>query len=176
MPVEESLQHLVTGIFRKQEFYIEREETRFVVEQVETAPEPQWKRTMKFRMISPTTVSVPEMRNGKMSPTYLFHDDPRLSDCLKKNIANKYESLYGKQPDDCSFHCTLDEQFINDMQRKGKKMSKLITIKGGRIDQTQVRGFMCPVTIEGNPELIKLAYESGLGEKGSLGFGMLDIA
>lgn len=33
---------------------------------------------------------------------------------------------------------------------------------------------MCPITIEGNPELIKLAYESGLGEKNSMGFGMLE--
>jgi CRISPR-associated endoribonuclease Cas6 len=30
------------------------------------------------------------------------------------------------------------------------------------------------LTIEGNPELIKLAYDSGLGEKGSMGFGMLE--
>jgi CRISPR-associated protein, Cas6 family len=34
---------------------------------------------------------------------------------------------------------------------------------------------MCPLTIEGNPDLIKLAYESGLGEKNSLGFGMIEV-
>jgi CRISPR-associated endoribonuclease Cas6 len=34
---------------------------------------------------------------------------------------------------------------------------------------------MCPITIEGNPELIRLAYESGLGEKNSMGFGMLEV-
>ena len=173
MPVEESLQHFVVGLFEKQQFFIEKEENQFIVEQVETLPEPEWNERMSFRMLSPTTVSVPDVREEKFGAHYLFHDDPRLSDCLQKNIVNKYESLYGKQPDDCSFRCTLDEQFINDMQRKGKKLSKLITIKDGRTDQTQVRGFMCPVTIEGNPELIKLAYESGLGEKGSLGFGML---
>ncbi|MBI4810670.1 MAG: CRISPR-associated endoribonuclease Cas6, partial [Ignavibacteriales bacterium] len=54
-------------------------------------------------------------------------------------------------------------------------ISKLITIKEGHKEETRVRGFMCPITIEGNPELIKLAYECGLGEKGSLGFGMIEI-
>jgi CRISPR-associated endoribonuclease Cas6 len=54
-------------------------------------------------------------------------------------------------------------------------ISKLITIKQGREDETKVRGFMCPLKIEGNPALIALAYESGLGEKNSLGFGMLEL-
>lgn len=175
MPIEESLQHLVTGLFEKREFFIEREENRFIVEQVETLPEPQWSRRMKFRMLSPTTVSVPDMRNEKFGGHYLFHDDPRLSECLQKNIVNKYESLYGRKADDSSFLCTLDERFIADMQRKGKKVSRLITVKDGRTDQTKVRGFMCPLTIEGNPELIKLAHKSGLGEKGSLGFGMVEL-
>jgi CRISPR-associated endoribonuclease Cas6 len=40
----------------------------------------------------------------------------------------------------------------------------------------KLRGFMCPLTIEGNPALIALAYESGLGEKNSMGFGMIEIA
>ena len=93
---------------------------------------------------------------------------------IGKNILNKYLSLYDQEPDDADFGCTLDEKFIAD--RGGpQKISKLITIKQGRSDETKVRGFMCPLTIEGNPELIKLAYESGLGEKNSLGFGMLGL-
>ncbi|MER3523977.1 MAG: hypothetical protein C4326_07890 [Ignavibacteria bacterium] len=55
-------------------------------------------------------------------------------------------------------------------------VSKLITIQQGHDDETKVRGFMCPLMIKGNPELIRLAYESGLGEKGSLGFGFIELA
>ena len=198
MPVEETLQHLVVGMFESREFYIEREENEFVVEQVETMPEPEWKSPMRFRMISPLTVSVPEERNGRLIPHYLQADDARLSDALRRNIVNKYRSLcrsewparrngsagehsdhtitsdYQSDLQDTEFRCTLDEKFITD--RGGpEKISKLITIKQGRPDETKVRGFMCPLTIEGNPELIKFAYESGLGEKGSLGFGMLEV-
>lgn len=190
MPVEQSLQHLVVGMFEKREFYIEREENTFMIEQVETLPDPAWKSVMKFRMLSPLTVSVPEEKNGKLIPHYLKADDPRLCDALRNNILNKYRSLYCKSdcqshhpresechsdlPSDTKFRCTLDEKFI--ATRGGpEKISKLITIKQGREDETKVRGFMCPLTIEGNPALIALAYESGLGEKNSLGFGMLEV-
>lgn len=197
MPVEASLQHLVVGMFEKREFYIEREENRFVVEQVETLPEPKWERRMTFRMLSPLTVSTMHERNGRLLPEYLLANDSRLNDLLRQNILNKHRSLYmaegvlrpsssadeGRlQPSvpemkdafDSEFRCTLDEQFIAN--RGGpEKISKLITIKQGREDETKVRGFMCPITIEGNPELIKLAYESGLGEKNSMGFGMLEV-
>lgn len=173
VPVDATLQHLVLGMFDKQEFYIEQEENRFWVERVETLPEPQWKRSMKFRMLSPLTVSVPEARNGKLLPQYLRADDPRLEDALRTNILNKQESLSGTIPNDSEFRCTSDQDFI--AQRGGPdRISKLITIKQGQREETKVRGFMCPVTIEGNPDLIKLAYESGLGEKGSLGFGMIE--
>ncbi len=174
MPVEEALQHLVVGIFEKQELYIDREYNRFTVEQIETLPEPAWERKMTFRMLSPTTVSVPDVKDEKFGAHYLFHDDPRLSDSLRKNILNKYESLYGERPVDQEFSCTPDDAFIKDAERKGRRISRMITIKEGQPDETRVRGFMCPVTIEGNPELIKLAYESGLGEKNSLGFGMIE--
>lgn len=181
--VEEALQHFVVGLFQKQEIWMEREDCRFVVEQVETLPEPEWKRSMRFRMLSPVTISIPEERKGKLLPHYLRPDDPRLSEALRSNILNKYGSLYGKSASlvdlrgglsDTAFTCTLDQQFITN--RGGpERVSKLIAIKEGHDGETKVRGFMCPLTIEGNPELIRLAYESGLGEKGSLGFGMLEV-
>lgn len=182
MPVEESLQHLVIGLFEKQHFYIESPDVRFAVEQVSALPDPVWSSRMHFRMLSPTTVSVPEERNGKLVPRYLYADpDPsgQLAEALRSNIINKYRSLYGRSSSlldlqtDTQFRCMLDEKFIAD--RGGPEhVSKLITIKEGQHDRTSVRGFMCPLTIEGNPELIRLAYESGLGEKNSMGFGMLE--
>jgi len=72
------------------------------------------------------------------------------------------------------FSCRLDQNFIAD--RGGPdKITKLITIREGREGETKVRGFMCPVTIEGDERLIRLAYESGLGEKNSMGFGMIEV-
>jgi CRISPR-associated endoribonuclease Cas6 len=188
MPIEESLQHLVTGLFERREFFIGREENRFSVEQVETLPEPEWKRVMKFRTISPVTVSVAGLAEGnlqsglrsaegylrpKLSARYLKADDPKLSESLRLNLLHRYESLYGELPAETEFRCTTDAEYI---ARRGgvDRVSKLVTIKKGMPEETKVRGFQCPVTLEGNTELIKLAYESGLGEKGSIGFGMIE--
>lgn len=173
MPVEETLQHLVVGIFEKQELFIANSENRFLIEQVETLPEPMWSRVMKFRLLSALTTSIPERKNGKTIPHYLRPNDEQLKSVLQANILNKYISLYGNKPVDQTFICTLDKEFI--ASRGGNdKISKLITIREGHEEETRVRGFMCPLSIEGNPNLIKLAYESGLGEKGSLGFGMIE--
>jgi CRISPR-associated endoribonuclease Cas6 len=174
MAVEESLRHFVTGVFEKQEFFIEREEFRFGIEQVEALPDPVWKERMRFRMLSPTTVSVPEVRNGKLTPTFLYHDDERLSGCLRDNMLNKYASLYGASPEDTRFTCTIDNEFAESQHRKGRTTDKLITVRERRGDETKIRGFLCPLTIEGNAELIRLAYMCGLGEKNSMGFGMVE--
>lgn len=176
MPVEQSLQHLVTGLFEHREFFIEREENRFVVEQVETLPDPQWQPAMTFRMLSPLTVSTMQEHDGKLQPYYLRPDDERLAGALQQNILNKYHSLYGGQLDDTTFICTLDRAYIERQTAKGRRITQKITIKEGRTDASEIIGFTCPVTIEGNPALIALAYESGLGEKNSMGFGMLEIS
>jgi CRISPR-associated endoribonuclease Cas6 len=174
MPIEESLQHLVAGLFERREFFIGREENKFTVEQIETLPDPVWAQRMKFKTLSPITVSVPEERNGKLTPRYLKADDPNLSDALRANVLHRFDSLYGKVPEDAEFRCVPDAEYIT---RRGgaDRVSKLVTIKKRLPDETKVRGFRCPVTLSGNPELIKLAYESGLGEKGSMGFGMMEV-
>jgi len=182
IPIDETLKHFVIGIFEKQEFYIERKDNIFFINMVEALPEPEWKSKMKFRMISPLTISVPEERNGKFIPHYLRPDDSRLNDALRKNIINKFLSLNDKNShqsgnsiykERLEFSCMLDDKFIQD-RGGAEKISKLITIKENQTSETKVRGFMCPITLEGNIELIKLAYDSGLGEKGSLGFGMIE--
>jgi len=177
MHIEDILKHFIIGIFEKQEFFIGSPENKFYVNQVEVIPDPEWKREMKFKALSPITVSVPCGAYGNslsFQARYLKADDPELSSVLRKNILRRYEFLYGSIPEDNEFNVTLDEDYIK--KRGGANgVSKLITIKEGLRDETKVRGFICPLTIQGNPELIKLAYDSGLGEKGSMGFGMLEV-
>lgn len=174
MPVEESLRHLIIGMFEKREFHIGNAINRFIIDSISPVSDPHWQRQMKFKLLSPITVSTMREHNGKMQPYYLLPDDERLSRLLRSNILNKYISLNGKEPDDTEFACTLDKKYIERKQAAGKKITTLTTIKKGQPEETKVRGFMCPLTIVGNPELIKLAYEGGLGEKNSLGFGMLE--
>jgi len=175
MPVDASREHLVIGMFERRQFYIERKENMFVVEHIDVQPPPHWTRRMKFSLLSPLTVSTLKEYNGKLQTHYLLPDDPRLSDLLRANIINKYVSLYDAEPEDSSFVCTLDQEYIRRRTAEGKRITTLTTIKEGRDEETRVRGFMCHFTLEGNPELIRLAYESGLGEKNAMGFGMMEV-
>jgi CRISPR-associated endoribonuclease Cas6 len=45
-----------------------------------------------------------------------------------------------------------------------------------RIHDTDIRGWMLRLTLEGDPRLLRLAYEAGLGEHTASGFGMVAIA
>jgi CRISPR/Cas system endoribonuclease Cas6 (RAMP superfamily) len=45
-----------------------------------------------------------------------------------------------------------------------------------RIHDTDIRGWMLRLTLEGDPRLLRLAYEAGLGEHTASGFGMVAVA
>ena len=70
-------------------------------------------------------------------------------------------------------------QFNSDFDFKFETLSKpksvLVTIKSGTPQQTRVRGFMCKYRMTAPSELMKIAYDAGVGEKGSLGFGMVEV-
>jgi len=52
----------------------------------------------------------------------------------------------------------------------------LIRIKAGRKEETQVRGYVFTFRLEADRELLKVGYEAGVGEKGSLGFGFVEVS
>ncbi len=169
-------------MFEKREFFIGREIYKFIIQQIEILPDPAFTSPMKFKTLSPITVSVAEddiksvdnSDKKKIIARYLKADDPKLSNALRTNLLLRYEALYNRKPESDDFRCLTDEEYIR--KRGGvDRVSKLVTIKQDTPEETKVRGFRCPVTLEGNTELIKLAYDSGLGEKGSMGFGMIDI-
>jgi len=60
-------------------------------------------------------------------------------------------------------------------QRRQGRVSKLLHIKEGAAEETKIKAFAMPFAIRGNPELTKVAWECGLGDKNSLGLGMIDV-
>lgn len=136
------------------------------VGRVETLPDPEFSSHMFFRPLSPITVSTGRIdADGKMRATYLSPETPDFFEHLKNNLARKYEALTGKPPEDRNVKFRITEELVPP---KGIG-SKLIDIKG-----IKVRGWLVPLEAEGNPELLRLAYEAGLGEKNSAGFGMVE--
>lgn len=62
---------------------------------------------------------------------------------------------------------TFDQAYID--KRKGR-VTRLVDFKG-----TKIRGVFAPFHVIGAPELIRIGYECGFGDKNSMGFGMVEI-
>jgi CRISPR-associated endoribonuclease Cas6 len=71
----------------------------------------------------------------------------------------------------------LDFRFLPDreyLKKRQGRVTKLITLYEGRPEETKNRAFECPFALEGPPELLRIAYESGLGNDNAMGFGMIE--
>ena len=194
-PLDNFIQHLVTGVFAEgQEIEIKHGSNslsslnclsslnglnRFLIERVETLPNPEFNKNMKFTCLSPITVSkVVGLNslnslnglnglNGSFKCHYLRPWEDGFTEAIKNNMIKKYKLVHGKDIEDSDFAIKIDTDYMN---RKSGKITKNINFKG-----TNIIGFMSPFEVAGSPELIEIGYEAGFGEKGSMGFGMVKI-
>lgn len=157
---EESAQALPPALDGKQT------DCGFFVQKAELLPLPRWTRRMSFRMLSP--LAVPAAEGG-----WLAADDPRLSETIQGILVSRHGRLKNAEPlDDQELSVLIDASYI-EKHGGTESISKNIIVRG-KTDTVQIiQAFLCPVTLLGNPALISLAYDTGLGALGSLGFGMV---
>jgi len=174
--LKDFIQNFVVGLFTHQKIEINSQGHRapFFVERVETIEQPEFKKEMKFRMLSPLVVST-QIDTDKGLQTYYYRPfDENISEAMRQSLFKKYKTIYYKSPDNAELKFEIDKEYI---KRKGgeKKVSKLITLSEGNKDETRIKGFLSPFIMKGSPELMKTAWDCGLGDKCSLGFGCIDI-
>ncbi len=177
-PMEDDfVQNFVLGLFQQQELEIRGQNTsaRFLIEQVEALAPPKFSETMRFKTLSPIVVSTMREHKGKLQPYYYRANDPELSEAVRKNLLSKHEIIHGHSPADANLEFMIDSDYLN---RRGgpEKVSKLFTIKEGTREETRIKGFECPFTLRGNPELMAIAWECGIGDHNSMGCGMVEAA
>jgi CRISPR-associated endoribonuclease Cas6 len=173
-PVHDFVQHLVNGAFEKgQEIGIGREgqHARLIIEQIETLPPPEFSNTMRFTCLSPITVSKVEGVSSKsfdvesLSCHYIRPWEDGFSEAIRDNLIRKHKIIRGEEIEASDFTIRLDETYV---KRRNGRISKNINFKG-----TNIIGFMAPFKATGDPRLLRVGYEAGFGEKGSMGFGMV---
>jgi len=79
---------------------------------------------------------------------------------LEKNIKHQYEKVYGEVP--------RGDIRVETLEFKPKKYEFK--------NMGAIKAVLGHFRFRGDPELIKFAYEAGVGERGAMGFGCLDIA
>ncbi len=173
--LEDFIQNFVVGLFTHQKIEITSQGYRapFFIEQVETLTEPDFKETMKFRMLSPMVVSTQIDTDNGLQTYYYRPFDKEISEAVRQSLVKKYETIYHTSPNNTELTFEVDKEYV---QKKGgvEKVSKLITLREGKKDETRVKGFLTPFTLKGSLELMQTGWECGIGDKCSLGFGCVE--
>lgn len=130
------------------------------VERVEVEPQPDLSEEVLCEMISPLVASTGVLNGERLQKRFLSPDEPGFWQVLTQNLMRK-ASVLG-----LNVHSDAVVRFV----RVGEWRSRLLLAQG-----TQVRGWEGRLLVQGDRQLLLVAYEAGLGERNAQGFGMFRI-
>jgi len=162
----QATESFISGIFLNQEFKLGnlQHAAHFKVQTIQLCPEPEYGQVMKYYAQTPVVIS--QQRSEKHT-TYLDPSDAAYAQLFINNLINKYNSVPQSQ--------SLPMQAINfNLLSDFKK--KIITVKEGRSDETKIKGYKFEFELKAPPELHKVLFATGAGEKNSTGFGFVIIS
>lgn len=137
---------------------------KLFIEKIELLKEHEFKKKMNFTTLSPVTARVKKEIDGELKIRDLAPGEEFFNK-LEKNLIKKF----------CEFN------HLEETDKKIKIYSEMRNVKRKRIkipkgpQTTFHRAYMMDFVLDGDEDLIKFAYECGLGEKNSMGFGMLKV-
>ena len=161
---KKSTQQFIQGLFQQQTIQIADyiSGVQFIVREIQVLPPFEYHPDMAFKTLSPICIS---LRNERGLMDYLSPKDPRYELGILTGLLDRYNAIYN-QPFSGNPYCHL--------KLLSEPKSALVRIKAGTASETRVRGYRFQFKIDIPEELMQIAFESGLGEKGSMGFGMIE--
>lgn len=132
------------------------------VEKIEVLAEPEFKNKMEFKTLSPIIVRKKKEVDGKLKIWDLPPGDEFFKS-IENNLIKKYLEFYNLE--------STDKKIKVYSEMKSVKRKRIAIEKNNQI--TYHRAYMMDIILEGDLNLIKFAYRTNLGEKGSQGFGMV---
>jgi CRISPR-associated endoribonuclease Cas6 len=132
-----------------------------MVEQVELLNQPDFKKKMKMKTMSPVITRI-KREDGRIWD--LNPGDLRFYTALQQNLIRKYNSFY-----DDVFDGDEYVKIVPDI--KSVKRKRITIDKNGT--PTYHRAYLMHFEVEADERLVKFAYDCGIGEKNSMGFGMV---
>ena len=163
-PNEEFLRHLVTGLLCRGET-VRVAGATFEIVAATTLPFPEFREREEYVCLSPIVAAVPLLEGGTR---YLLPSDgAAFSEAVRANLLQKYAVLRGEPPTETEFRLEFLPKFMDDPSRQ---TTKLTDFKG-----TKIKGAFAPFALTTSPELHRFAHDTGLGEKNSCGFGMIEV-
>lgn len=165
-----SMKYFIRGLFKDQQMKLGDRKSSVLlnVHSVEQLPVQEFDESHRFRCLSPIVISHRQREKDKYA-RYLGPEDEGYGSFVAGNLMEKYHAYDNGM--------SREDRITDDLvfKSESKARSKLIAIKQGTPQETKIRGFLYDFTVMGPPELIRLGYYAGFGEKNSLGFGCVDV-
>ena len=162
-PVNAYIEALVEGMLAEPELRIGR--LKFMVERVEVMEKPrtEWEDVV-FKTLSPIVVYTSS--DGKKKDKPLFPNDTTWYVNVENNIKHQYKEVHGEKPQ--------GKLWIETLHSKPKKYL-FRKIENGEKEEGAIHAVHGHFRFRGSSELIKFAYEAGVGERGAQGFGCVEV-
>jgi len=164
---ERSTEEFIRGLFSEQVFTLgdRQSKVQFRVTGIELMPDPVFTTDMVFTTLSPVCIArhIPETNQI----FYESPDSPYAREAMLRNLKNKYAAYHGHE-------YTGSDTF--ELKLLSTPISKLVSIKTGTPYQTKIRGYTFRFKLKADEDLLKVMWNSGLGEKGSMGFGCVGMS
>ncbi|BFN36337.1 CRISPR-associated endoribonuclease Cas6 [Fidelibacter multiformis] len=147
---------------------IQIQTTRFTLVRTEFEETPELEEVPHFTCLSPAAITRPQKSKAFM---FILPMDYDMNHYLTQAMHRRYEAYYGETLEKPFLKVEFDPDYV---LRKKSKITKLINIhKYEDLGFLKVKSFFSPLVLRGTPELVRFAYEAGLGEFTDYGFGML---
>jgi len=159
-PMVEILESFASTLARKGKIKLGNNFCRIIA--IEVPFSEEYKSAIFVRTLSPITIYSTLLTQDKRKKTYYYTPfENEFSKLLKENLLKKYALVYGKENN------YLD--FSIKPEKVSNRNEHVIFYK-----DTVVKAWSGIYKISGAKELIKLAFDCGLGAKNSQGFGMIE--
>lgn len=158
-PRERFLKAFLSGLLCRPDIRIGP--SQFLLESANVEPKPDFSSgSAAFRTVSPIVASTKREMDGKLRTWDLMPQETQFHENILKNLVRKYAEFHGKEPENPHFGMHA----VRPMRTRRVKVKNEFHV-----------GSMLSFEARGSSDMLDFAYECGLGEKNSMGFGMVRV-
>lgn len=156
------IKSLVDGFLEDLEISFQNQ--KLTIQKIEALKTPEFSSKSEFKTLAPIIVRTKKEIDGELKIWDLAPSD-KFFKSLENNLIKKYIKFNNLTKTDKKINIYSDMNFVK---------RKRISINKGNVT-THHRAYMMDLILEGDLDLIEFAYDVGIGEKNSMGFGMIKL-
>ena len=156
------IKSLVDGFLEDLEISFQNQ--KLTIQKIEALKTPEFSSKSEFKTLAPIIVRTKKEINGELKIWDLAPSD-KFFKSLENNLIKKYIKFNNLTKTDKKINIYSDMNFV---KRKRISINKCNAT-------THHRAYMMDLILEGDLNLIEFAYDVGIGEKNSMGFGMIKL-